>query len=162
MLVEYLPFWTSGICIGYHVRAQLFSSAKWGSRQRTDSFPLWSRILDGIPVALPVLFPVTLPVKLPALHPVAIPVLLPVALPVLLQAALPVVLPVALPVIISNFNILKVGELIEFLFYVLLPFVNLAFVKLAVWKTVHSFLACKIASNLHFCHVGNQFESLKM
>ncbi len=37
-----------------------------------------------------------------------------------------------------NFNILQVGELIEFLFHVvLLPFVTLAFVKLAVWKTVH-------------------------
>ena len=94
MLVEYLPFWTSGICIGYHVRVQLFFSAKWGSRQRTDSFPLWSQILNVPPVALPVLFPVTFPVKLPALHPVPIPELLPVALPVLL--------PVALPVMISN------------------------------------------------------------
>ena len=144
MLVEYLPFWVPGICIGYHVRAQFFFSAKWGSRQRTNSFPLWSRILDVLPVALPVLFPVTLPVKLPALHPVTLPVLLPVALPVLLLAALPVLLLVALPVLllaalpvlllvallaalpvmISNFSILKVDVLIELLFYVLLPFVT--------------------------------------
>ena len=51
----------------------------------------------------------------------------------------PVALLAALPVMLSNFNTLKVGELIEFLFYVLLPFENLAFVKLAVWKTVHSY-----------------------
>ena len=73
--------------------------------------------------------------------PILLPVLLPVALPVLLLAPLPVLLPVelldALPLVISNSNILKVGELIEFLFCVLLPFVTLAFVKLAVWKTVH-------------------------
>ena len=93
---------------------------------------------DVLPAALPVLFPVTHPVKLPSLHPVAILILLPVALPVLLPAALPVLLLVALSVMIFNFNILKVDELIEFLFYVLLPFVTLAFVKLVVWKTVHS------------------------
>ncbi len=50
----------------------------------------------------------------------AIPVLLPVALPVLLPAALPALPPVALSVMIFNFIILKVDELIEFLFYVLL------------------------------------------
>ncbi len=43
----------------------------------------------------------------------------------------------ALSVMISNFNILKLGELIEFLFNFFLPYVTLAFVKLAVWKTVH-------------------------
>ena len=106
MLVEYLPFWASGIYIGYHVRAQLFLSAKWPSTQRTNSFPLWSRILDVLPVVLPILFPATLPVKLPALHPVPLPVLLPVALPELLLVALPVLVPVALlaplPVTISN------------------------------------------------------------
>ena len=102
MLVEYLLFLTSEICIGYHVRAQLFP-AKWGSIQRTDSFPLRRQVLDVLPVALPGLFLVTLPVALPAL----LPVLLTVALPVILLAALPVLLPVALPVMISNFNILQ-------------------------------------------------------
>ena len=76
------------------------------------SFPLWSRTLDVIPVALPALFPLTFPVILPALHLVALPVLLPVLLLIALLAALLA----ALPVIISNFSFLKVGELIDFLF----------------------------------------------
>ena len=38
-----LPFWPSRISIGYHVRAQLFFSAKWASRQKTNSIPLWSQ-----------------------------------------------------------------------------------------------------------------------
>ncbi len=93
-----------------------------------NSFPLWSRILDVLPVALPALFPVTLQVTLPSLCPVALPVLLLVALPVILLAALLLLLLIALlavlPVMIFNFNILKVDELIEFLFYILLPFCN--------------------------------------
>ena len=101
-----LSFWTSGICQAYHVGAQLFFSAIFGSRQRTNYLPLWSRILDVLPVALPVPFPVTLPVTLPALYPVPIPILLPVLLPVLLLPALPLLLPVeilaAFLVMISN------------------------------------------------------------
>ena len=81
-------------------------------------------ILDVLPGP----FPVTLTVTLPALRLVALPVLLPVALPVLSFPALPLLLPVELlaplPVMISNSNLLKVDELIEFLLCVLLPFVT--------------------------------------
>ena len=90
--------------------------------------PLWSGILDVLSVALPVPFPVTL-------HPVVLPVLLAVLLLPELPLLLPVELLAALLVIISKFN------LTEFMFCVLLPFVTLAFVKLAVWKTVHSYLS---------------------
>ena len=101
-------------------RGTVFFSVILGSRQRTNSLPLWGGILDIHPVALPVPFPVTLQA------------LRPVALPVLLLPALPLLLPVELAA--HPVNLLN---LIEFLFCVLLPFVTLAFVKLAVWKTVH-------------------------
>ncbi len=93
-----LSFWASGICQAYLVGAQLFFSAIFGSRQRTKFFPLWSGILDVLPVALPVPFPVTpsvtLPVTLPALRLVALPIWLLVLLPVLLLNELKLILPV--------------------------------------------------------------------
>ncbi len=116
LLVEYLRFWTSGICLGYHVKAQLFFSAKWRSKQTTDSLPLWSRILDVLPVALLVLFPVTLPVKLPALHLVA--------LLVLLLDALLVPLPVALSVMFQILTSLKWMSLLNSLVLCFVAFCN--------------------------------------
>ena len=70
---------------------------------RTNCFPLWSRMLDVLPVALRILFPATLPVlfldTLPViLCPVALLVLLSVLLPVALLDVLPVALPWLFPV----------------------------------------------------------------
>ncbi len=117
-----------------------------------------------LPVTLPVLLLVTLPVLLPVTLPVLLPIALPVLLPVALLDTVPVTLPVLLPVAFWYYflllfwyyfwlhfwlhlqhyyllwslnqnhycNILKVLSFIS-----LNVTLHVAFVKLAVWKTVH-------------------------
>ena len=122
------------------VRTQLYFSAKCGSRHRTDSFQLWSISSCTSGTISSYTSGQTSGTTSSCISGTTSGCTSDTT-----SAALPVLLPVALPVMISYFNIVKVGELLEFLFmFYRLPFVTLAFVKLAVRKTVHSLLNSKM------------------